>query len=868
MSDAENLAKVLQLLKEVAAEKEKIKQLSDGQKEDVAALSNLLLQEESATRRLIASIEEKMAAARKANDEEKINKLEQEKRLYEFVQRARDAELGRYEEIAKKAKEHNDYKIGSDAAAVKALENNTATSTSAIRSNYKFSADFIEKLQEKQLAQLATGTGAAAAAAKKSGASIQNVFGDAMKGSSAAGRFVGQIGGALLGEVIGMGGDMLEAQADTIGTATKRIIGDLDTQYRNYRKTVGIEIPQSQEAFLAVMDAQADLAIKFNAAQESAGSTLRMIEGISIDPSESAAAMKSLTQGVSVFSKVMKDTPDVGAAMANNAAALSRLGVSQQATATTMEIGSKAMSMQGTELIELTRQVIGTGIAIDKDLNQVMADFNTMAPQLTQFGSDMVKVFSNLEAQSKATGIAAGDLLNTAMKFDTFEGAAQAAGKLNAILGDTVVDTMALVHASPDKKIDILRQSLDDAGKSFETLHRREQQVIASSLGLGSVMEAQKLFNEENADAYTDYASRVAGGIDTDQTQKDIKDLALQTRTIGDILEGTASNMANAMQKASNVMRTSAEALATTMTTVTDGVQKLGGHAGFSQDAVKKTAIENAKAADSMVKDNKRLKASQDELRGAPPIVAKAPSPKEAPNVASPTTIAPKKPAGPSDVSEAQALAFQDRAAILAQAQAGVRNVENAMKMFGDINAPGGQSLEKKATVAVTMLQGEMKEVVKDLSKNLGVSMEKAFAIGMDLKVLDPLMDASANIVENLAKQEKTGLPGDGIPIKRVMEMLSTEKTVPEAIPMVKEFETLKTKTLDSTVHMEKITLLQETQRETSEQFAIGLQELMQFMKENQPAAGTGVDLRNLNIRLGTREFAAVVEDALKNTRL
>ena len=104
MSDAENLAKVLQLLKEVAAEKEKIKQLSKDQKEDVAALSNLLLQEESATRRLIASIEEKMAAAKKANDEEKINKLEQEKRLYEFVQRTRDAELGRYEEIAKKQK--------------------------------------------------------------------------------------------------------------------------------------------------------------------------------------------------------------------------------------------------------------------------------------------------------------------------------------------------------------------------------------------------------------------------------------------------------------------------------------------------------------------------------------------------------------------------------------------------------------------------------------------------------------------------------------------------------------------------------------------------------------------------------------------
>ena len=321
--------------------------------------------------------------------------------------------------------------------------------------------------------------------------------------------------------------------------------------------------------------------------------------------------------------------------------------------------------------------------------------------------------------------------------------------------------------------------------------------------------------------------------------------------------------MASTINVATSALRATAETIYKTFTGATDAVR-------FSSDTVSKAAIQQAKAADKVQESNKKLKSSYDDLKGAAPTptAAKVPSPKEAPKgIIETLKPAPKKAVDPSEISKAQALAFQDRTAILAQAQAGVRNVENAMKMFGDINAPGGQSLEKKATVAVTMLQDEMKEVVKDLSKNLGVSMEKAFAIGMDLELFAPALAASANIIENLAKQEKTGPAEAGIPVARMVEMLKAEKTVPEAIPMVREFETLKTKTLDSTVHMEKITLLQEIQKESNDQVTKNMQELVQFVKENQKVADAGADVKTLTLRLGQREFAAVVEDSLKMLR-
>jgi len=866
MSDAENLEKILQLMKDIAAEKIKASQLSRGEREDVAALSNLLLQQESTTNKLIQQYNRKIQAARSNQKEELALQLEQEKKLYDFIQRKRQAEGNALKQSAEEARKNNDIQIRDRKDAQDKLENNVKASFDRQSSSYRASNVLLKKVQEAQLAALGNLATKMNVNTKKAGAGVQNVFGEIIKGSGGLGGKVVKIGGELLGEVIGMGADVLEGQADTISTATKNIVKDLDTQYRNFRKTIGFGLKESQAAFLAVMDDEAELAQRFNNNAAAARAGLKMISDIYIDPSDAAAAMKELAQGVSTFSEVMKATPDIGAAMANNVAALGRLGISQQATAKTMEIGSKAMSMNGIEMIKLTRQVVATGLAIDKDLNQVMADFNTMAPQLTQFGENMTTVFAKLEAQSKATGIAAGDLLNTAMKFDTFEGAAQAAGKLNAILGDTVVDTMALIHASPDEKIEMLRQSLDDAGKSFDDMHRREQQVIATSLGLGSVMEAQKLFNEENADAYESYASNFEKGIDTSKTQDQIKELAKSTATINDVLEGAASNMASTINVATSALRATAETIYKTFTGTTDTVRGLAG----SSDTASKAAIQQAKAADKVQESNKKLKSSYDNLKGAAPTptAAKVPSPKEAPKGIIETLMpAPKKAVDPSEISKAQALAFQDRTAILAQAQAGVRNVENAMKMFGDINAPGGQSLEKKATVAVTMLQDEMKEVVKDLSKNLGVSMEEAFKIGMDLELFAPALAASANIIENLAKQEKTGPAEAGIPIARMVEMLKAEKTVPEAIPMVREFETLKTKTLDSTVHMEKITLLQEIQKESNDQVTKNMQELVQFVKENQKVADAGADVKTLTLRLGQREFAAVVEDSLKMLR-
>jgi hypothetical protein len=103
------------------------------------------------------------------------------------------------------------------------------------------------------------------------------------------------------------------------------------------------------------------------------------------------------------------------------------------------------------------------------------------------------KVFKGLQATAVATGADVGKLTDVAMSMDTFEGAAKAAGRLNAVLGGMNVSVMDLVHASPEDKIRLLQEAVDKSGKSFATMDRRQQQVIATAAGMDIAM-AQKVF--------------------------------------------------------------------------------------------------------------------------------------------------------------------------------------------------------------------------------------------------------------------------------------------------------------------------------------------------------------------------------------
>ena len=76
-------------------------------------------------------------------------------------------------------------------------------------------------------------------------------------------------------------------------------------------------------------------------------------------------------------------------------------------------------------------------------------------------------------------------LLTMTDKFDTFEGAAAQAGKLNAALGTNAVNAMdLLMETDPAARFEQIRDSILDSGLSFDTMSYYQRKFFAETLGL------------------------------------------------------------------------------------------------------------------------------------------------------------------------------------------------------------------------------------------------------------------------------------------------------------------------------------------------------------------------------------------------
>jgi hypothetical protein len=135
--------------------------------------------------------------------------------------------------------------------------------------------------------------------------------------------------------------------------------------------------------------------------------------------------------------------------------------------------------------------IVGTTMGISSD--KMISGFNEASKSLAVYGKDAVKVFTDLAAQAKAAGVEASTLLGIAEKFDTFEGAADAVGKLNSILG-TQMSATEMLTMKENERIETLIRSIQTQGIAFKDLDKFSQKAIASAAGISDMSEAQRIF--------------------------------------------------------------------------------------------------------------------------------------------------------------------------------------------------------------------------------------------------------------------------------------------------------------------------------------------------------------------------------------
>jgi hypothetical protein len=212
-----------------------------------------------------------------------------------------------------------------------------------------------------------------------------------------------------------------------------------------------------------------------------------------VDLETAGEAVGELYQGMSQFTEMTEESQ---VALVEATAQLKGLGIDASTTAANMEILNKSLAMSADQAIAVQKDFAAMASDLGVNANKIAKDFEANSDVFVAYGDQAVEVFKEVAAAAKATGIEMQALLGITTQFDTFEGAATAAGKLNAILGGGVLNSMELLNASEEERIRLLIQSIQLSGKSWESMNKFERIAVANAAGISDMTEASKLFGQ------------------------------------------------------------------------------------------------------------------------------------------------------------------------------------------------------------------------------------------------------------------------------------------------------------------------------------------------------------------------------------
>jgi hypothetical protein len=222
--------------------------------------------------------------------------------------------------------------------------------------------------------------------------------------------------------------------------------------------------------------------------------TIGAIRGLGIAAEQAAAAVTELYMELAMFSRMSKSAQE---SLSETVATLEGFNVSAQTSTQVADIFMQSLGKTESEfknlqasMLSMSKPLDGIGVSMST-LNKQMVE---AAQVIGQYGEQGVEEFKKLAASAKATGIEMKTLLDIASQFDTFEEASDHVGRLNAVLGGSYFDTVQMVNATEEERIDLLRRGVQMSGKTFADLGRYEKKMIAAAAGISDVNEANKLF--------------------------------------------------------------------------------------------------------------------------------------------------------------------------------------------------------------------------------------------------------------------------------------------------------------------------------------------------------------------------------------
>lgn len=220
----------------------------------------------------------------------------------------------------------------------------------------------------------------------------------------------------------------------------------------------------------------------------------RELAGYGIGLKELSRTFADLDSSYSNFSN-LNDT--VRHQLADQAVKFTNLGVSAKEQGKVFQEFSRGLGMSATQSAASLDRILVAAKQAGVSPQRAIADLGSAMGQLSSHGRNAEKVFIELQKQSKQLGLEMGSMLGIVGKgFDTFEGAADKAGRLNALLGGDFLNSVEMLNATEDERINIMRRAFEQSGKNFDQMDRFEKKAIANALGLKDEAEARKLLGK------------------------------------------------------------------------------------------------------------------------------------------------------------------------------------------------------------------------------------------------------------------------------------------------------------------------------------------------------------------------------------
>lgn len=296
------------------------------------------------------------------------------------------------------------------------------------------------------------------------------------KGGSA---FDEKVGGAVMRVADMLQRDLnsqLSAMGNLIDAAAAKGIGILKNEF--------ISLVKELDSLTANFERQTQLGPAYT---ESINRQYRAMNQFGVSMEEAFGAQTALITSMTDFTLLGQAQRD----------SISEAGLLLQEQGIAIEDFSKGMQNstkffgQSAEMAIMTQQELAqTAEALGKVPAELAAEFAAAGPQLAKFGDQGVQAFKDLSRISKITGMDMDKVLAITNRFDTFEGAAEQAGKLNAAMGANMVNAMDLMmDTDPASRFETLRESIMNTVGSFDDMSYYQKQFYTEALGLGDVSD-------------------------------------------------------------------------------------------------------------------------------------------------------------------------------------------------------------------------------------------------------------------------------------------------------------------------------------------------------------------------------------------